>query len=72
MVWKIKKEQRNNKGSLKAAFSIRSLVNIFSKNVSNSMVQKMELLRAVCEISRIWLSRKLNITRAYLKLLLIS
>lgn len=71
MVQKIKQEQKNNKGSLKA-FSIRSLVNIFNKNVSNSMVHKMMLLRAMCEISKIWLSRKLNITKAYLKMLLLS
>ena len=42
-----------------ATFSVRSLVNMFSQNMSNVVVHKSEILRAVCETVRIWLPREL-------------
>ena len=32
-----------------ATFSVRSLVNMFSQNMSNALVHKSEILGAVCE-----------------------
>ena len=41
-----------------ATFSVRSLVNMFTQNMSNAVVHKSDILRAVCETVRIWLARE--------------
>lgn len=47
---------------------------MFSQNVSNAVVHQREILRAVCEIARIWLPRELVyvIFRVNFKMLLLS